>query len=112
MFAASHLGLFCLPMSHKKDARLIWVKIMVFSYRKKYDVSFTAHQYYFAHFEPSQLLGEGGKKCEFPEESLENLEFRKVPKFSDTRKLRCNLSKTQTLRSQTLGYFVKKMPME
>ena len=24
--AASHLGLFCLPMSHKKDARLIWVK--------------------------------------------------------------------------------------
>ena len=26
--AASHLGLFCLPMSHKKDARLIWVKII------------------------------------------------------------------------------------
>ena len=25
-FAASHLGLFCLPMYHKKDARLIWVK--------------------------------------------------------------------------------------
>ena len=25
-FAASHLGLFCLPMTHKKDARLIWVK--------------------------------------------------------------------------------------
>ena len=25
-FAASHLGLLCLPMSHKKDARLIWVK--------------------------------------------------------------------------------------
>ena len=24
--AASHLGLFCLPMSHKKDARLIRVK--------------------------------------------------------------------------------------
>ena len=24
--AASHLGLFCLPLSHKKDARLIWVK--------------------------------------------------------------------------------------
>ena len=23
-FAASHLGLFCLPMSHKKDARLIF----------------------------------------------------------------------------------------
>ena len=25
-FAALHLGLFCLPMSHKKDARFIWVK--------------------------------------------------------------------------------------
>ena len=24
-FAMSHYGLFCLPMSHKKDARLIWV---------------------------------------------------------------------------------------
>ena len=24
-FVASHLGLFCLPMSHKKDDRLIWV---------------------------------------------------------------------------------------
>ena len=24
--AASYLGLFCLPLSHKKDARLIWVK--------------------------------------------------------------------------------------
>ena len=24
-FAASHLGLFCLPMSHKKDAWLMWV---------------------------------------------------------------------------------------
>ena len=23
--AASHLGLFCLPMSHKLDARFIWV---------------------------------------------------------------------------------------
>ena len=26
-FAASHLGLFCLPMFHKKDARLILVNI-------------------------------------------------------------------------------------
>ena len=26
-FAASHLGLFSLPMSDKKDARLIWVKV-------------------------------------------------------------------------------------
>ena len=25
-FAVSHLGLFCLPMSHKKNARLIQVK--------------------------------------------------------------------------------------
>ena len=25
-FAASNLGLFCLSMSHKKDARLMWVK--------------------------------------------------------------------------------------
>ena len=24
-FAASHLGLFCLPMSHKKDKKFIWV---------------------------------------------------------------------------------------
>ena len=24
-FALSNLGLFCLPMSHKKDAKLIWV---------------------------------------------------------------------------------------
>ena len=31
-FAASHLGLFCLPMSHKKDDRLIWVS--TFSCRK------------------------------------------------------------------------------
>ena len=28
-FVASHLGLFCLPMSHKKDARIIWVKNLV-----------------------------------------------------------------------------------
>ena len=26
-FAASHLGLFCLPMSHKKETRQIWVKL-------------------------------------------------------------------------------------
>ena len=24
-FAASHQGLLCLPMSHKKDARFIWI---------------------------------------------------------------------------------------
>ena len=28
-FAASHLGLFCLAVSHKKDARLIWVKVVL-----------------------------------------------------------------------------------
>ena len=28
--AASHLGLCCLPMSHKRDARLKWVKIHMF----------------------------------------------------------------------------------
>ena len=28
--AASHLGIFCLPMSHKKDARLIWVINKIF----------------------------------------------------------------------------------
>ena len=26
LYAASHLRLLCLPSSHKKDARLIWVK--------------------------------------------------------------------------------------
>ena len=25
LYVASDLGLYCLPMSHKKDARLIWV---------------------------------------------------------------------------------------
>ena len=33
-FAASHLGLICLPMSHKKDVRLIWVKITRFLQRR------------------------------------------------------------------------------
>ena len=28
-FAASHLGLFCLPMSNKKDAGLIWVNVLL-----------------------------------------------------------------------------------
>ena len=27
-FAASNLGLFCLPVSHRKDARLIWLVIL------------------------------------------------------------------------------------
>ena len=30
---ASDLGLHCLPMSHKKDARHIWVKMQLFCYR-------------------------------------------------------------------------------
>ena len=29
-FEESHLGLFCLAMSHKKDARLIWVNLPSF----------------------------------------------------------------------------------
>ena len=29
---ASDLGLHCLPMSHKKDARHIWVKMQLFCY--------------------------------------------------------------------------------
>ena len=35
--AASHLGLCCLPMSHKRDARLKWVKfnIGILSWIKK-----------------------------------------------------------------------------
>ena len=28
-FSASHLGLFCLSMSYKMDARLIWVKAQI-----------------------------------------------------------------------------------
>ena len=31
-FAASRLGLFCLPMSHKKDTRLLWVNFMLRSF--------------------------------------------------------------------------------
>ena len=37
-FAASHLGLFCLPMSHKKDARLIWVNEIIFTITVKDEV--------------------------------------------------------------------------
>ena len=33
-FTASHLGLFCLPMSNKKDARLIWVKYFLLNEKK------------------------------------------------------------------------------
>ena len=34
-FAASHLGLFCLPMSDKKDVRLVRVKRQTITLRKK-----------------------------------------------------------------------------
>ena len=46
-FAASHLGLFCLPMSHKKDTRLICVNVM--NAFVGFDLSWTKHQYC-AHF--------------------------------------------------------------
>ena len=31
-FAASHLGLFCLPMSHKKDVRLFWSNVRLWQH--------------------------------------------------------------------------------
>ena len=40
-----------------------------------------------------------------------NTEYRKVPIFSDARKLCCNLPKIQE-RGETFGYFIKKMQME
>ena len=37
-FEASDLGLHCLPMSHKKDARLIWVNsIFLTTYQYKFE---------------------------------------------------------------------------
>ena len=39
--------------------------------------------------------------------SLTGLDYRKVPKFSDPKKLCCDLPKIKQ-RGQTLGYFVKK----
>ena len=38
--------------------------------------------------------------------------YRKVPKFSDARKLCCNLSKIPTKRPKLIGYFIKMMRME
>ena len=32
-FVASHLWLFCLPMSHKKDTMLMWVKSVFLNHR-------------------------------------------------------------------------------
>ena len=34
-FVASDQGLHCLPMSHKKDARHIWVKMQLFCMRAR-----------------------------------------------------------------------------
>ena len=39
-FAASHQGLFCLPVSHKKDARLIWVNISSSSVCADYNIKY------------------------------------------------------------------------
>ena len=39
-FAASHLGLLCLPMSHKKDARLIWVNKQICNFNDNYAVEY------------------------------------------------------------------------
>ena len=41
--AASHLGLFCLPMSHKRDARLKLVKHIGFSMEKSVNNGFSEH---------------------------------------------------------------------
>ena len=35
-FAASHPGIFCLYMCHKKDTRLIWVNILFYSEGSEY----------------------------------------------------------------------------
>ena len=42
----SHLGLFCLPMFHNKDARIIWVNICLFIRLAHFHVfySMLAHQ--------------------------------------------------------------------
>ena len=82
----SHLWPFCLPMSHKKEARLIWVKISIV------DVI-------------NGLL-------RFVEIMLEadNLAmhyYRKVPKYLDTRKICCNLPKIQTKRQNLLIFRLK-----
>ena len=45
------------------------------------------------------------------EEPVDNNYYRKVPKFSDTRKLCCNLHKIQTKR-QNLRVFCQKMQIE
>ena len=47
---------------------------------------------------------------DWPRAVTEN-SYRKIPKFSDARKICCNLQKIKR-RGQTLGYFVKKMEME
>ena len=46
--------------------------------------------------------------------SLNRLEtpYRKVPKFSDARKFRCNIPKIQIKRLNLRGYFFKMVQME
>ena len=46
-FAASHPGLFCLPMSHKKDAMLISVKL--------FNINFFSRKCTFINLETSNL---------------------------------------------------------
>ena len=38
-FAASHLGLLCMPMSHKEDARLKWLKFTKVAERPPFGLS-------------------------------------------------------------------------
>ena len=35
VYAVSELGLHCLPMSHKKDARLVWVNICLYLFQTR-----------------------------------------------------------------------------
>ena len=44
IFAASDLGLHCLHMSHKRDARLIWEYIKAFPAKMAYQVTIYAYK--------------------------------------------------------------------
>ena len=43
----------------------------------------------------------------FKAERRKHIQYRKVPKFSDTRKLCCNLTKIQTKRQNLLIFWLK-----
>ena len=43
IYAVSDFGLFCLPMSHKKDAKLIWVNQIRYVRRER--LSFRSKEY-------------------------------------------------------------------